>query len=74
MNSKRRPSETQSELELEIIELDGRLDMSLDTFGLLALNDQFFADNCACTNEVGCVPADNCPFQNFLKGCGASPN
>jgi hypothetical protein len=74
MNSKRVPSETQSELELEIIELDGRFDMSVDAFGLLALNDQFFADDCACNQ--GCVPppADSCPLQNLLTGCGASPN
>jgi ribosome assembly protein YihI (activator of Der GTPase) len=45
----------QPDPELEIIELDDRLDMAVDSFGLLALNDQFFADNCDCTNSAaGC--------------------
>ncbi len=38
--------------ELEIIELDDRLDMAVDSFGMLAINDQFFADNCDCTNSA----------------------
>jgi carbohydrate-selective porin OprB len=41
--------------ELEIIELDDRLDMAVDSFGLLSIDDEFFANNCDCTNSVaGC--------------------
>jgi hypothetical protein len=41
--------------ELEIVELDDRLDMAVDSFGLLSIDDDFFANNCNCTNTVaGC--------------------
>jgi carbohydrate-selective porin OprB len=55
VDPKKQPLNIQNDPELEIIELDDRLDMAVDSFGLLAVDDEFFANNCDCTNSVaGC--------------------
>lgn len=55
MNDKLIPNPRLKDADLEITELDDRLDMAVDSFGLLAADDTFFADNCSCTNTAkGC--------------------